>query len=210
MTLHAPVDGVVGQMLNGIQGITPAADQVTQIVTHQVHLVGAGLLLIAVGHGLGIHVLQQALQEGFDLLLHGTGLGGGILPGLLLGFGFGLGGLGLPLLSGSLGDLGLPLGLGRPGGFRLGHSGRLGLGFRLGRLRLLLRLGSLGTLQGGCRLGLAAGGGAKGSLGSLGHGVRSLVGHLDLGRLGAEAQKALLRLLQHQDADAVPVQSQLV
>ncbi len=29
VAFHAPVDGVVAQVLNGVQGISPAADQVT-------------------------------------------------------------------------------------------------------------------------------------------------------------------------------------
>ena len=205
MTLHIPVDGVVCQMLNGIQGIAPAADEVAQIVTHQIHLVGVGGILPAVGNSLGVHVLQQTLQKLLNLLLGGAG------RCRLIGLGCGRLLLGLGL-SGSLGRFGLSLRLVLcPGS--LGLTLGLGLGLGLGCLGLgCLGLGSfgLGFRLLGRSLGLGTGSGAEGYLGSLGDGIGSLIGHLHFGRLGADAQKTGLGLLQNLNGNAVPIHAQLL
>ena len=197
VALHITAHRVVTQMLDCIQGITPAADEVTQVLTHQLHMVCIILALNGMGLGLRAHVLQQALQELLDLLLHGAGLGGSVnlrLLGLLHSLRLALG----TRLALSLGCFGLNLGF-------LGLH-RLSLGsLHLGSLYL----GCLGLLHRRSGLGLASGSTAQGALGSGRGQVRSLVGHLNLGRLGAEAQKTGLGLLQHLDRNTVPIQAQL-
>ena len=196
-------------MLDGIQGVAPAADQVAQIVAHQIHPVGIGLFVLpAVGHVLGAHVPGKALNELLNLFLHGAGgsgsvrLGRGRLLGLL-----GLSGLlrllGLPgciaaaLVPALVFGPALALGLGSLGGLLLG--------------RFLLDFGGLGRFRLGGNvggLGLRAGGGGQRHLRRFRHGVGGFVSHLYLGRLGTETQEAGLGLLEHLDGDTVPVQTQ--
>ena len=70
VTLDTPVYGVVCQMLDGIQSVATAADQVTQILANQLYQIGVVLTLDGVGNSLGAHVLQQTLDELLDLLFH--------------------------------------------------------------------------------------------------------------------------------------------
>ena len=211
VAFHVTVDGVVGQMLDGIQGVATATDQVAQIFTHQINLVGVAVNLAALRNRLRVHVLQQTLDEDFNLLLHRAGLSGGVgsngslLLHLGLGLLFSLGCLGLGsfgLLFGlllRLGGLVLLLGLG---------SLCLG-GLSLGSFRCL---GCLRLLYGGS-LGLGAGSAAQGALGFLRNllhnGIGNLVSDLYLGQLCAETQETGLCLLQHLNRNAVPIQTQL-
>ena len=202
VTLYIPGDGVVGQMLNGIQSIATTADQVTQIVANQVDLVGVALCLPAVGNSLGVHMLQKTLDEDFNLFFGGTGLGRSVLLGsfdLLFRLLFGLLlSLLFHLLFG-LFDLLFCL-------FNLLFDLLLCLGsFSLYRFSL----GGFGLLHRSSSLGLRAGSAAQSGLGLFGNGIGSFVGHLNLCRLGAEAQETGLCLLDHLNGNTVPVQTQL-
>ena len=90
VTFHATVDGIVAQVLQRIQSIAAAADEVTQVFAGQLNHVGIILGLPGVRHSLGIHMLQQSLQENFDLLFHAAGLGR-CVDLIFLGCGFLLG-----------------------------------------------------------------------------------------------------------------------
>ena len=193
MAFHIPVHSVVAQMLDRVQRVAAAADQVAQIFAFQLHMVSIVLTLGSMRNSLRAHVLQQALQELLDLLLHRAGLGRSVDLGLL----------------GSLGGLDLGLtGLLLLGSCRLFGLGGLGLG----SLGLGLSLGSLGLLHRGSSLRLiGAGSSAQSALGLLHNrrGVGDLIGHLDLGHLGTKAQETGLGLLQDLDRNAVPIQTQL-
>ena len=112
--VRAGVDGVVGQLLDGVQRLAAMADELTQLLAYQQHLIAALLHLVDLHLGGAVHVLQQAGHEGDDALgvvvialrqVHlGRGGSGGLrallrlgtlLAGLLLTGLPGLGGLGL-------------------------------------------------------------------------------------------------------------------
>ena len=81
----AVVDGVAGELLDGVQGLAPAADQAAQLPAHQLHLIGSVLVHADDGSGLGPHLGQQAGEKGVDALRllplgHRGGGGGGLLP----------------------------------------------------------------------------------------------------------------------------------
>ena len=81
MALNATVDGVVSQMLESIQGVATAADQVTQILAGEFYHIGIVLFLPGVGNSGGAHMLQQTLQELLNLLFHRSGSSRGVLLG---------------------------------------------------------------------------------------------------------------------------------
>ena len=129
--LVAPgVDGVVRQLLDRVERLAAAADELAELLADEDGLIAALLRLIDLDAGIAVHVLQQTLEEGDDALgvlvgADAVRLGGGLLCGGLRLF------LGLFRLCGR-GGLG---GLLRP----------VGLLFRLG-LRLFLRDGGRGRL----------------------------------------------------------------
>lgn len=77
--------GVAGELLDGVQGLAPAADQAAQLPAHQLHLIGSVFIHPDDGSGLGPHLGQQAGEKGVDALRllplgHGGGGGRGLLP----------------------------------------------------------------------------------------------------------------------------------
>ena len=123
----APVDGIAGELLDGVQGLAPVADEGAHILTLEYHLVG---VILHGDHrsGLHAHVGEQAGLELHDGLSHRILAGSGGRLGLLS---LGRGGLGLlRLLFG-----GLSLFRRRGGGLLLHRgSGRLLIGTLIGQL----------------------------------------------------------------------------
>ncbi len=65
--LAALVDGVIGQLLDGVQGLAPAADKRPQLLAFQNDLVASLGVQIDLRPGGAAHMLQQSLQERNDL-----------------------------------------------------------------------------------------------------------------------------------------------
>ena len=186
--LAAPVHGVARELLDGVQGLAPAADEGAQVLPLQEDLVAALLRLIDPDLGLGLHLPEKAGEELLD------GLGLGVVH--LLAQGGGGQGRGSLALRQVLPGLGLGL---RPGLLSLGGTGLV---------LLCGTLASLGPLRlGGGGLGLRDGLGTDGLRGGLLHLLA--VGNADDSRGSAQSQKAALCPLQHPDGDIVPVHVQL-
>ena len=74
----AAVDGIVGQMLDRVERLAPAADEDAEVLAHEVDQIGIIAGVDGVRHGIGAHVLEKALDEDLNALLPGTRLCGGI------------------------------------------------------------------------------------------------------------------------------------
>ena len=216
----AAVDGVVGQMLDGVERLAAAADQDAQIFADEVDHIALIRVFHGVRHGVRAHVLKQALHKDLDRLLDRAGLRGCV--GLWLGGRSGLFfnrlflcGLRLlrPAVFTALRTRLVGLRCARRIRFRL-----LRLGLRRGRRRNHTRSGlsRRGDDPGGDpsgRRGLlwlaarCAGEGGRRRSGLL---VGHLVGHLDLGRLRADAKKARFGIFQNFNRDAVAVHAELL
>ena len=204
----AAVDGVVRQMLDGVERLAAAADQNAEIFTDQIDHIGLVGGLGGVRHGVGAHVLQQTLDKLLDLFLDRAGLGGGV--DLRLGRSALLGGCLRRLRSLRLLRLALRARLGLARGLRLLRLG-LGTGLRHGR-RGRCRSGGRDDLRCGGRLlhglfGLASGGRGERGLGRL---VRCFIGHLDPRGLRADAKETGSGIVQHFDRDTVAVHAELL
>ena len=87
----APVHGVAGQLLDGVQGLAPAADEGPQALALQDDLIAPLLGQVDLHLGGAVHVLQKTLEEGLDgrglLVVHLLAQGDGRLlrRGLRLG-----------------------------------------------------------------------------------------------------------------------------
>ncbi len=184
--LAAPVDGVVGQLLDGVQGLAPSADERAQLLPLQNGLVAALLVPVHLHLGLAAHVAEETGEKLHNLrrLLVLTDLpqvlgrqhrqGSGGLHGLLRPL--------LPLRT-------LPA-LRTPALLPFLRTGRL--------LRPLRRRGLDGLPR---RRGCGGGG--------LRRLIRQTVAHPNLSRAGADAQKALLCPLQNLHGHLFPLQTQL-
>ena len=64
----AAIDRVIGQLLNRVKRFTAAADQRAELVAIEIDLVAILLGQINLNLSLAVHVLEQALKEGADLL----------------------------------------------------------------------------------------------------------------------------------------------
>ena len=203
------VDGIARQILDGVQSVAPAANEQARVRADQLGTVAFLVHTVGVRHGVGAHMLQQALEEGLDGLLHAAGSGRRV--GLGRGGCCGRGLLRFPLFRTAVVLL-----------FRTAVR-LLFLGFVLGflllglALRLLFRLDLLagtgndaGGDGGNGRLLLlpGAGGGGKCRFGR-GRLVRCLIGHLDLCRRCADAQETGAGVADDLDRNAVTVQLEL-
>ncbi len=197
--LAALVDGVIGQLLDCVQGLAPASNERPQLLPLQDDLIPSLGVQIDLHLGAAAHMLQQTRQKRRDLLRllviaglakiyrRHSGLG---FSGLLRGRPPGRSGL--PLVPGPGGllfaPLRLPLLLGRGSGNRLLRPLRL--------FSLFLRGAGHGGLLHRRRL-------YRRWL------LRRFIGDPHLGGACTDAQKSLLRPLQNFHGHIVPLQTQL-
>ena len=107
--LAAPVEGVVHQVLDGVQGLAPAADHGAHVLAGEFHIQAAALPGGDGDVGLDVHALEEAAEELLHLRFPAAALVNGLFPrfpgGSLGGFGGGAG-----LAGGFGGALGAPAG----------------------------------------------------------------------------------------------------
>ena len=212
----AAVDGIVGQMLDRVERLAPAADEDAEVLAHEVDQIGIIAGVDGVRHGIGAHVLEKALDEDLNALLPGARLCGGIdlrlcrdsgLFGLLrlarllvAAFRSGAALLRRAVLTRLLRSLGR-------GSTRILLAGRFGRGRRDD-----LRGGGRDDLCAVCGLGLsrlfrpAARSGGQGGLGRF---IGCFIGDLDARGLCADAKEAGSRVFQNFNGNAVTVHMQL-
>ena len=212
----AAVDGIVGQMLDCVERLAAAANEDAKVFTHEINQIRLVRRLDGVRHGVGAHVLKEALDEGFNALFRGAGLCGRVdlrfcrdsgLFGLLrlarlLVAAFGLRAA-LLLRCAFLTRLLRSLGCGSARILRTGRFGRsrcddLWSGGR-DHLRTVRGLGLSRLFR------LAA---RRGRQGGLGRFIGCFIGDLDARGLCADAKETGSRVFQNFDRNAVTIHMQ--